>query len=339
MPINKDAYARYRLIDERLNRRLQPPTLSELIDYVSEKLGKRVSKRTIQQDIYDMRYSEELGYKAPIVYDHQIKGYRYEEADYSIHHLPVSEYDLEGLEIAINILQHYIELPFIKQFEETLLRIADHVRISKQLRQSKPFLHIDQPSDGSYKGINWLNDLTEAIKTCRLVRLSYQSFRREVPKEYLFAPYHIREYQHRFYVVGKSVREENAKIRTFALDRIRDLWPTYQTFEYPEEFDDRSFFGNIIGISDPEKDPEDIELWFEAEQSKYILSQPIHASQRLIEQTPEGCRIGLKLVINHELLMLLLSYGARVKVLSPAHLQEKIRTEIQQMANLYASQE
>jgi len=97
----------------------------------------------------------------------------------------------------------------------------------------------------------------------------------------------------------------------------------------------QAFFGNIIGISDPEKEPENIELWFEAEQSKYILSQPIHASQRVLEQTDAGCRIGLKVVINYELLMLLLSYGSHVKVLSPAHLARQIQQEARKMVALY----
>ena len=49
MPLNRDAFTRYRLIDERL-RRKPHPTLEGLIAHVSENLDKPVSKRTVQLD-------------------------------------------------------------------------------------------------------------------------------------------------------------------------------------------------------------------------------------------------------------------------------------------------
>lgn len=338
MPVNKDAYARYRLIDERLRRPLGAPTLDDLIRYVSDKLGKTVAKRTIQQDLQNMRWNEELGFKAPIVYDRREKVYRYQDSGYSIFRLPVHEYDLQGLEIAIGILKQFSSLPFIKEFEEAILRIADSLKINRQMITSNStLLEIDHPPAGGYKGAKWIDHLAEGILARKLVRLSYQSYQRNTPKEYLIAPYHIREYQHRFYVIGNSVKEQPPKIRTFALDRIVDIWPTNKSFEVSEDFDHQALFQHVIGISDPEKSPEHIELWFTPQQAKYVLGQPIHASQTLIEETPEGSRIGLEVVINHELVMLLLSYGANVKVLSPSHLAERIRAEAERMLARYGA--
>mgnify|MGYP002478598659 CR=1 FL=1 len=335
MPLNKFAMARYKAIDERLQRK-DYPSLEALVAYVSEKLDRPIAVRTIQKDLYDMRNSMDLNFNAPIKYDHYRRGYYYDPSDYSIDRLPVTQYDLDGLEIAINILEHFKNIPLIRQFEDAIGRIAGAVKISKErLNKAQGILHIDQSVE--YAGSSWIAALAEAIVQRKWVRIRHRSYQRNEAREYRLAPYHIREYQHRFYVIGESKRrdETQSKIRIFGLDRIQNIWTTRDTFEYPETFDHQAFFGNIIGISDPEKEPENIELWFEAEQSKYILSQPIHASQRVLEQTDAGCRIGLKVVINYELLMLLLSYGSHVKVLSPAHLARQIQQEARKMVALY----
>ena len=75
---NKNASARYRLIDIRINmKQKNVPSLQDLVDFVSEKIGEKVSVSSIQKDIYAMRYDESLGFLAPIEYDNYKKGYVY----------------------------------------------------------------------------------------------------------------------------------------------------------------------------------------------------------------------------------------------------------------------
>ena len=75
---NKNALTRYRLIDNRMTiRQKTAPSLQELVDYVSEKMGAPISVASIQKDIYAMRYDESLGFNAPIEYDMYKKGFKY----------------------------------------------------------------------------------------------------------------------------------------------------------------------------------------------------------------------------------------------------------------------
>ncbi|HVB04133.1 MAG TPA: WYL domain-containing protein [Chitinophagaceae bacterium] len=333
MPVNKDALSRYRWIDERLrNRRLPPPTLDVLIEYVSRKLGKGVAKRTIQKDIYDMRSSEELNYQAPIVYTPRTRAYSYESEDFSISNMPVSEFDLQGLEIAISILEQFRNLPVIRQFEDAILRIGSSLKINRERLKTQGMIRLDTPA--SYKGLEWITDIVESMKDRKMIRISYQSFSRDTPKEHWIEPYHLREYNNRFYLVGKSTRSGN-RILTFGLDRMINLWPTDQSFDAPG-FDDQAFFGSVLGISAPDQQPQRIELEFSPQQAKYIKSQPIHLSQQILKDSPSVCRIRLDLVINHELLMLLLSYGSGVRVIRPGSLANRIREEALAIGKLYA---
>lgn len=338
MPVNKDALSRYRWIDERLRtKRLPRPSLEDLITYVSQKMGKSVSRRTVQLDLDNMRNSETLNYHAPIGYDKQRKCYYYTEEDYSIGNMPVSEYDLQGLEIAISILEQFKMLPVIQQFEDALLKIAASLKIKRETLEGGGLLQFGAPAQ--YMGLEWVQDIADALKQKEVLRIAYQSFERSAPKEHWVEPYHLREYRDRFYLIGKSIpdqgRSRQGRLLTFGLDRITDIWPTGRHFD-EKNFDEASYFRNAVGITVHDRQPEKIVLSFTPHQGKYIKSQPIHPSQRILEDNEKECRVELNLIINPELLMILLSCGAQVKVLEPAHLAQRIREEAELMQSLYS---
>lgn len=333
MPKNKDAVSRYRWIDERLrNKRLRKPTLEDLIEYVSAKMDATISVRTIQKDIQDMRHDPDLNYKAPILYDRSSKTYRYEDETYSINSLPIDEADLEGLEIAIGILEQFRSLPVIEQFEDTILKIAHSLKKNREVLEHKGLIRFARATQ--YKGASHIPFIVDAIKGLEVIRIAYQSFDRNEPKEHWVEPYHLREYQYRFYLIGKSQKAKGGTLLTFALDRIVDIWPTGKTFDQ-KNFDDASYYQHAIGVTVPQGEPEKVVLSFTPLQGKYIKSQPIHPSQQTESDNDKECHISLHLVINHELQMLLLSYGANVKVLQPKHLAVKIAEEAKAMVQRY----
>jgi predicted DNA-binding transcriptional regulator YafY len=333
MPKNKDAVSRYRWIDERLrNKRLKKPTLDDLIEFVSRKMDKSISVRTIQKDIQDMRHDPELNYHAPIVYDRASGTYAYEDETYSINNIPIEEADLEGLEIAIGILEQFRSLPVIEQFEDAILKIAASLKQNREVLEHKGLIRFSRATH--YKGASHIPSIVDAIKNLDVIRISYQSFDRNEPKEHWVEPYHVREYQSRFYLVGKSQKAKGGTLLTFALDRILDLWPTDKKFD-EKNFDDASYFQHAIGVTVPQGEPEKVILSFTPHQGKYIKTQAIHPSQQVESDTAEECRISINVVINHELTMLLLSYGANVKVIQPAPLADKIAAEAKAMLERY----
>ncbi len=334
MPKNKDALSRYRWIDERLrNKRLPKPTLDVLIAYVSEKMDASISTRTIQKDIQDMRQDPELNYMAPILYERSSGTYRYEDESYSISNIPIEEADLQGLEIAIGILEQFRSLPVIQQFEDAILKIAASLKMNRQTLEHKGMIKFSRTAQ--YKGAEHIPDIVDAIKNLEVIRIAYQSFDRNEPKEHWVEPYHLREYQHRFYLIGKSQKAKGGTLLTFALDRIVKLWPTNTNFD-EKNFDDASYYRHAIGITVLEGEPQNVVLSFTPHQGKYIKSQPIHTSQQVLEDNEKECRISLNVVINPELHMLLLGYGANVKVLEPEQLVQKMAAETAAMKELYS---
>jgi len=333
MPLNKDALTRYRLIDERLrNTMVKRPSLDELLRYVSEKLDKSISRRTLLLDLKNMKESPELNYMAPIAFDRARKGYYYEEEGYSITKVPVTEYELQGLEIAVSILKQFQKLPVIRQFEDAILKIADSVSVKRKALQEQGLIHLDTPPE--YKGLDWIPEIAEAIRTRNVIRIRYQSFERDAPREYRLEPYHLREYNNRFYLFARNVQDPRPGVRTFGLDRILDIWPTYDHFE-EKDFDETSYFKNAIGITVPEGRPEKIVLSFTPHQGQYVKAQPLHWSQRILQDDEKALLVEVSLLVNYELMMLLLSYGPELKIIRPKRLVRRFTREAKAMLAQY----
>ena len=109
MPVSKNALIRYKTIDNCLRNHYRKWTLEDLIDACSDALSEyegrdeNVSRRTVQADIQMMR-SDKLGYNAPIVVK-QNKYYTYEDPEYSITNVPLTEQDTAMMADAVGVLK------------------------------------------------------------------------------------------------------------------------------------------------------------------------------------------------------------------------------------------
>lgn len=333
---NKQALTRYRLIDNRMTMKQKPaPSLEEIVDYVSEKLGSPVSVSCIQKDIYALRYDESLGFNAPMEWDKSKRGYVYTDPDYSINKIPVSEEDLQGLEMAIGLLEQFKNIPAIKIFEDSIAKLATTVRQNRQNNSQNSILILDRPK--RYIGIEFMNDIVEAIQQKKMLRISYQPFSKTEPKKHTVHPYFIKEYNGRMYLIGKDIHPtKESKFLTFSFDRMSDVIKMNQVFQ-EENVDKENYFKSAIGITLSDSKPEKIILSLDPTQANYLKSQPIHHSQKIIREYKDEFRIELELVVNYELTSLLLSMGEKVKVIKPTTLAEKIQETASNVFNKYST--
>jgi predicted DNA-binding transcriptional regulator YafY len=299
------------------------PSLQEIVDYVSEKMGSPVSVSSIQKDIYAMRFDESLGFFAPIEYDNVKKGYVYTEENYSINKIPVSEEDLQGLEMAIGILEQFKDIPAIKLFEDSITKLASVVKMSREKNNDGSILILDRPK--RYAGIEFMAEIVDAIRNKNELRIQYQPFNKKEPKKHTVHPYFIKEYNSRMYLIAKDIHAyKESKFLTFSFDRMADVIKMNRTFS-EEIVDKENYFKSAIGISLTGNKPEQLVLQFNPSQASYIKSQPIHHSQKIIKDTKNEFRISLELVINYELKSLLQSFGNNLKVLKPTSLANQLK--------------
>ena len=140
MPVSKNALIRYKTIDNCLRNRYRKWTLEDLIDACSDALSEfegrdeNVSRRTVQADIQMMR-SDKLGYNAPIVVL-QNKYYTYEDPDYSITNVPLTEQDTAMMADAVSVLKQLSGFSAFAGMEDIIGRLEDHVSAGMKRSQS-----------------------------------------------------------------------------------------------------------------------------------------------------------------------------------------------------------
>lgn len=337
MPANKNALIRYKTIDNCLRNRYRRWTLEDLVDacsdalYEMEGIRKGVSVRTVQADIQMMR-SDKLGYNAPIeVYDH--KFYRYAEADYSITDMPMSQNDYEVMQEAVDMLRQLEDFEQFSEMSDVISRLQDKLSISRNNR--KPIIHFD--SVPHLKGLKLLNPLYNYIAHKQTLRVMYQSFSASQPMEFILFPYLLKEFRNRWFLFGS--RSKDMVLYNLPLDRITCVEPV-DGIPYCEnpDFDSEHFFEDVIGVSKNIKNtPRRIKFWASAQQSKYIITKPIHRSQKLIRENPEdgSCIFRIDVVINFEMYSVFMSYGPGIKIIYPRMAVNYMRDTLREAADLY----
>ena len=106
--------------------------------------------------------------------------------------------------------------------------------------------------------------------------------------------------------------------------------------DVPKDFNPEEYFKNAMGITSYKGDAHFIKLRADEVASKYLKSQPIHRSQKIIEETDKGeTFFSLKLLLSEELMRTLLSYGGEIEIIEPQKLKELIVHRIKSMQKVY----
>lgn len=335
MPASKNALIRYKTIDRCLRNRYRRWTLDDLIEACSDALyefegrDEGVSRRTVQLDIQMMR-SEKLGYNAPIkVVDN--KYYIYEDPDYSITESPLAPGDVERMEEAVKVLQQLSGFHEFAGMEDLMGRLQDRVRETQE--KTRPVIFLDK--NDRLKGLEFIGPLHKAIIEHKAIDLTYQSFTAKEPHTFVFHPYALKEYNNRWFLCG--MRQISNGIQNLALDRIISFRENEEAFRDWPGFDPEQWYADVIGVSKNVGDrPQIIRFTGNRNQAPYIKTKPMHHSQQILEEYPDGSTLfEIEVVVNHELMRVLMGYGPHIKVLSPATLADKLRKNLEAAANQY----
>lgn len=336
MAHNKNALLRYRTIDRCLRNTARRWTLQDLVDACSDALyeyeGKQdlVSTRTVQLDIQMMR-SDRLGYEAPIeVYDK--KYYRYADPDYSISNRPLSQHDIDVLNRTIDLLRQFDEFDRFHDMADVVGRLQDKVATASNRHPI-----VDFERNPNLKGLEHLNALYDIIAKRQAVCVNYRSFNSRKPVPYILFPHLLKEYRNRWFLFGS--RAGDMKLFNLALDRIVDFHscPDIPYKENPDFVDD--YFDDVVGVTKHSRlKKERIVLQADNSQASYILTKPIHSSQRLVEKnkTDGSMTFELEVVVNWELVTQLLGFGDGIKILEPDSLSKQLGDIFKRASRLYS---
>ena len=337
MPTSKNALIRYKTIDNCLRNRFRKWTLEDLIDACSDALSEfegrdeNVSRRTVQADIQMMR-SDKLGYNAPIVV-RENKYYTYDDPEYSITNVPLTEQDTAMMADAVGVLKQLSGFSAFAGMEDIIGRLEDHV--SAVRHEKKPVIYFEK--NDSLTGLHYITPLYEAIVAQRPIKLKYQSFKNPRPIDFIFSPYVLKEFRNRWFVFGR--KQGKYEVMNLALDRIQSIEtsPAGTVFVPMGKFNPETWFNDVIGVTkDRTMKPQKVRFWAKAEQVPYIRTKPFHKSQMVVEIDEEGNGIfQMEVIVNYELEKDILGFGEGIKVLAPKSLQDSIAKRLKAAVQNY----
>jgi predicted DNA-binding transcriptional regulator YafY len=334
MGVNKNAILRYIAIDSCLSDRSKRWTLEDLIDACEQRLKDqgyadyKVGKRTVQLDIENMR-SKENGYNAPIVVSNR-KYYTYSDPLFRITQNAISGQDIDKLDEICGLLKHYCSFSRFKELDKFILKLEDIVN-SEKLNQ--PAL-IEMDQNFTIKGNQFLDAVYSAIQNKKVLVVWYQSFKAKRPGKIVFAPYLLKEFRGRWYVIG--AKHQGKTLLNLALDRIEEIEVLEdEPFFTIEGFDAPKYFSNVIGVTTNGQKPVNVYLLLNKEIAPYIISKPLHASQQIVKESDDGIEIVIQVIHNLELEREILGFGENVKVLAPVSLQQRLKERITRLGKMY----
>ncbi len=202
------------------------------------------------------------------------------------------------------------------------LNLTDSLTSHIQFEQRKP------------QGTENLYGLLHAIQKQELIKIKYQKFWEDNISDRELEPYALKEFKNRWYLMAKE--KNNPIVKSFALDRIKDLTLLNKKFQKTVFFDIEAHFKNSFGIISPNDLPlEEVILSFTPFQGKYIKTLPLHHTQEILIDNQKELRIKLQLYVTYDFKMELLSMGDEVKVLQPESLVREMKDTLQKALKRY----
>ncbi len=310
MPVNKNFEHRKKLLDQYFSGTLTDYTIDELLKMLNDQLEKSdflpISRRQFD---YDIEMLKELASRdqVELYYDRQERRYKYDKEGYSITGIPINKRDIETLTQALAVLKNIQGLHQTKELEDIIDKLGD--RLGIRANELEDIIQFDQVP--ALHGIEHLNGLLRKVIDHQPIRVTYQPFDRD--NEALFVhPYFLREYNNRWYLFGWE--EQSDKIFNLPLDRIQSFEDHLVLFNKEARISPSEYFRDIVGVTRMDKPVEIIKLKFARARAHYVLTKPIHLSQKVIDKTNDHVIIEIRVIPNRELESIILSFGKDCEV-------------------------
>lgn len=352
MPENKNALTRCKILDELLSNQYHNYSIDDLVEEVNKRLSDMypnsngVGRRAIEKDIKYLEYEGPFmvnieRYSVPSYNKEKQKSYvkrclRYANPSFSIFKKDLSDDEEYLLREALSLLGQFDGLPNLEALEGLRLVLGNKHNDRKIISLAK------NPLGES----NLFGKIFTAISQKQVIELHYHKFIESQKKlSIAVCPYLLKEYNRRWFLFAAA--ESDSKLLCFALDRVDSVvsLPSHKFFDYDGDLDE--VFEDIIGVTINSSPVHKIIFWVSDVSKDYVLTKPLHESQRNIYKQEEtdlrsrypmlsnGQFFRIDCKENYELIRELTSFGKELVVLSPTYIREKVIKRIGNMQEIY----
>lgn len=338
MPTNKNAQLRYKVLDRCFGDWDRLYSLEDLLDCVNEKMTEmgcgKVTDRTIKADIKFMRDSD--GFNAPIrtykicdSYRGIVWCYRYDTPDFSIFNNELSEKDVADLQSVIDMLGRYRGIPAYQWVDEVISNLKYRFGLNTK---NECLISFDQ--NENIQGLQYLADIIDATMRHKVLNVTFKPFTENEPMKLVIHPYFIKQWNQRWFLFGFN--HEAGMIWNLPLDRITGRVTVNNNVQFIPNVnvDFNKFFDDVIGVSFIESaEIGEIKLKFSEKRFPYVVTKPLHKSQKIIDA--DNHIISIKVKWNTELDQMILAFGPDVEVLEPQWYRDYFKDKISENYKIY----
>lgn len=336
MPTNKNAQLRYQVLDRCFSDFHRKYEIEDLLDKVNEALydlyGTEVSIRQIRDDIKYMR--DRVTYNAPIKayqYDGKKCYYRYEDRSFTIFNNELSTEEVATLRSTIEMLGRFRGVPSNAWLEEVISNLEYRFGVKANTENVVAF-----EQNELLKGLEFLGELIDSALQHQPLLILYKTFTGN-ERQSVIHPYHLKQYNNRWFLIGLQEGHHGNYITNKALDRIVKFSRANVPFIPNKDIDFNEYFKDVVGVTIPEEHPEveNVVLKFDEARFPYVVNKPIHHSQIVLNEEEKTIQISVR--PNKELEAYIFSFGPQVEVVKPQWLRDQIAKKMAIICNKYES--
>lgn len=243
-------------------------------------------------------------------------------------------YDIYDIEIVYNpskfkyeiINNEHIYSSLAKSLERA--ELCHHMAFVNQLSDRVVYEKREKKEEGV------MEKILSSLVNYESLSFQYYSFSTEEMTFRIVLPLGVKEFKYRWYLIGKGISD--GKIRCYCIDRMMNLDLVAYDMPQGRQFNTIDYFKYAYGVIFTSMDkPEDIVLSFTDTQAEYILSRPMHHSQKILMDHDSKVLIQYTFYPTYDFIMDLLSMGDQVEVISPESLREEIKKRAYNVCKLY----
>jgi predicted DNA-binding transcriptional regulator YafY len=291
-----------------------------------------VSQRSILRDVEFMKDS----FNAPIEYSALKRGYLYTEPDYSIGLINLTEGELLAIYLGHSLLSKCRGAPYARQvlsaFDKICGQLNDEIAIDfGHLAETITFDL--EPLRGEEKQIAiHFAAVAKAIREKRQLKIVHYNLITDKTVERTVDPYLVRYHHGVWYLLAWC--HLRSDMRTFAMDRIREMKSTDNKFTKQSGFDPHKFFDDSFRMFRG-PDIHNVEIWFSADQAPWIREREWHPTQELHNHPDGSLTLFMQTSGLFSVKRWILSFGKDAKAIAPPELVKSVSAELTKAAGFY----
>ena len=289
------------------------------------------SRRTIYRDLKEL---QAIG--VPYRYDVKTGGYTIGPESF----LPPVDLSLQEA-LSLLLLAHkasnQIQLPFKNSALLAPLKIENNLpaQIRQYCNTALQTISTKAVAQAPIRTLGGLDktfaQLQQAIVKKRKVNIHYHSLFENTIINVELCPYHLLYNNRAWYVLGLSSLHKS--VRTFNLNRIRELKISSKCFVDDEKFDVHDYLGRAWSMI-PEGRIYNIKLRFGAKVAKNVAEVQWHSTQKVTHNSDGSATVEFRVDGLGEISWWILGYGDQVRVLAPKALRRRISQVAKNMVEL-----